>query len=391
MADFTGIEAVTDTLRQLLLQRMEASVGLTVRTAPLDADGATAAPYVNLFLYRISENAEIRNQDLPGRGGPLAFGRPPLSLDLHYLMTAAGIDIDEDRGAQRLLGDAMLVLHDHAIIPQDDPVLHPALVGEVELLKISVDPLDSEDLTKIWTASTSAFRLSVGYKVTVVQLESTLPRRMPKPVLEPPTDPLDPRSGPYVFAVPIDRPQIVSLLVIRPPGTEEMPVPYARTGDVLVIRGSSFYPGTRVLLDGFDASANIAPESTGSTLFVEVPEDPALEAGIRRLELVRNVEVGSNDVPLMRSGVTAFVLIPRIDSITAASGAAGSNLTIDGTNLIAGDGPTFVVVGDQAIEPTAATASQLQIVIPALPADTYPVSVRVNGAESIDPEIFQVT
>jgi hypothetical protein len=391
MADFTGIEAVTDTLRQLLLQRMEASVGLTVRTAPLDADGATAAPYVNLFLYRISENAEIRNQDLPGRGGPLAFGRPPLSLDLHYLMTAAGIDIDEDRGAQRLLGDAMLVLHDHAIIPQDDPVLHPALVGEVELLKISVDSLDSEDLTKIWTASTSAFRLSVGYKVTVVQLESTLPRRMPKPVLEPPTDPLDPRSGPYVFAVPIDRPQIVSLLVIRPPGTEEMPVPYARTGDVLVIRGSSFYPGTRVLLDGFDASANIAPESTGSTLFVEVPEDPALQAGIRRLELVRNVEVGSNDVPLMRSGVTAFVLIPRIDSITAASGAAGSNLTIDGTNLIAGDGPTFVVVGDQAIEPTAATASQLQIVIPALPADTYPVSVRVNGAESIDPEIFQVT
>jgi hypothetical protein len=391
MADFTGIEAVTDTLRQLLLQRMEASVGLTVRTAPLDADGATAAPYVNLFLYRISENAEIRNQDLPGRGGPLAFGRPPLSLDLHYLMTAAGIDIDEDRGAQRLLGDAMLVLHDHAIIPQDDPVLHPALVGEVELLKISVDPLDSEDLTKIWTASTNAFRLSVGYKVTVVQLESTLPRRMPKPVLEPPTDPLDPRSGPYVFAVPIDRPQIVSLLVIRPPGTEEMPVPYARTGDVLVIRGSSFYPGTRVLLDGFDASANIAPESTGSTLFVEVPEDPALQAGIRRLELVRNVEVGSNDVPLMRSGVTAFVLIPRIDSITAASGAAGSNLTIDGTNLIAGDGPTFVVVGDQAIEPTAATASQLQIVIPALPADTYPVSVRVNGAESIDPEIFQVT
>jgi hypothetical protein len=391
MADFTGIEAVTDTLRQLLLQRMEASVGLTVRTAPLDADGATAAPYVNLFLYRISENAEIRNQDLPGRGGPLAFGRPPLSLDLHYLMTAAGIDIDEDRGAQRLLGDAMLVLHDHAIIPQDDPVLHPALVGEVELLKISVDPLDSEDLTKIWTASTNAFRLSVGYKVTVVQLESTLPRRMPKPVLEPPTDPLDLRSGPYVFAVPIDRPQIVSLLVIRPPGTEEMPVPYARTGDVLVIRGSSFYPGTRVLLDGFDASANIAPESTGSTLFVEVPEDPALQAGIRRLELVRNVEVGSNDVPLMRSGVTAFVLIPRIDSITAASGAAGSNLTIDGTNLIAGDGPTFVVVGDQAIEPTAATASQLQIVIPALPADTYPVSVRVNGAESIDPEIFQVT
>jgi hypothetical protein len=386
MADFTGIQAVTATLRALLIDRMEQAATVTVRTSPLDVDGSDEAPYVNIFLYRIAENAELKNQDLPGMVAPLALGHPPLSLDLYYLITAAGADVDDDRAAQRVLGDAMLVLHDHSVIPKDDPVLDPTLQNEVELLKITMEPLDIEELSKIWTASTGALRLSAAYKVTVVQLESSLPRRVPKPVLEPPT------AGPRVYAEPIDRPQIASVAVVRPPDDDEQPVPYVRIGDVLVIRGSSFYPGTRVLLGEVDATAGISADSTNTILEVTIPDDPDLRAGVQRLQLVRDVEVGGNDVPLMRSGVSAIVVIPTLSGLSAASGSAGTTLTMDGGRLVSEDGPTLVMLGDRAVAiEDGGTPTQVEIVVPALGAATYPVSIRVNGAESIDAHNFEVT
>ncbi|GAF88927.1 unnamed protein product, partial [marine sediment metagenome] len=106
--------AVTETVRQLLLERMQEHAALTdVTTLHPDDDDTPDGPWVNLFLYRVTENAALKNQDLPGRGGPLSLGRPPLSLDLHYLITAMGLDSADTRGAQRVLGDAMVTLHDH--------------------------------------------------------------------------------------------------------------------------------------------------------------------------------------------------------------------------------------------------------------------------------------
>src|ERR671914_2351999 len=122
MADFRGIGGVSATLRALLDDRMELpdgvnQVAVTVGPPPFsskDIDPQKEVPRVNLFLYRITENGHVQNQDLPRRGSPGAFGLPPLSLDLHYLVTAYGNDavpgvastFDETR-AHFLLGSAM--------------------------------------------------------------------------------------------------------------------------------------------------------------------------------------------------------------------------------------------------------------------------------------------
>jgi hypothetical protein len=389
MADFSGIQAVTATLRGLLLERMDEAAALTdVTTSTPRTDDIPDGPWVNLFLYRVVENAELRNQDLPGNTSPMALGHPPLSLDLHYLLTAQGLDAEDDRGAHRVLGDAMLTLHDHPVIAKDDPILDPVLQGEVELLKITFEPVGLEQLSNLWAATTAPYRLSVAYRVTVIQLESTRPRVFPKPVLEPPS------AGPRVHAVPSDRPRIASLGVVRPPVTEETPVAYARVGDTLVIHGSAFYPGTRVLLDDVDVTADLLAISTAGTLRVSVRDDPTIGAGIHRLQLIRDVEVGdpARALPLMRSNVAAFVLVPAITGLSPTDGPSGTTVTVQGSRLLSDTGPTLVVVGDRPFAPEpGGTDTQMDVVVTGVPPAEYPVSVRVNGAESIDPHTFEVT
>lgn len=389
MADFSGIQAVSSTLRALLSTRMQEAAALTdVTTARLDLDEPPEGPWVNLFLYRVSESAELKNQDLPGTVGSLALGHPPLSLDLHYLVTAQGLDPDDDRGGHRVLGDAMLVLHDHPVIAKDDPLLDPGLQDEVELLTITLDPLGLEQLTNLWTATTAPYRLSCAYKVTVVQLESARPLRFPKLVREPP------EAGPRVDAVPIDRPRIARLGVVRPPDTDEAPVAYVRIGDTLVIHGSAFYPGTRVLFGDLDVTSETLPGSTSGLLRVTMPDDPALGVGIQRLQLVRDVEVGAppRDLPLMRSNVAAFVLVPTITNVAPSSGPAGTTVTLQGERLTSDSGPTLVVVGDRPFTPEpGAGPTEIEVVVTGIAPATYPVSVRVNGAESIDVSSFEVT
>src|SRR3546814_12025231 len=96
-------------------------------------------------LFQVVENAELRNQEIPGRGHPARYGRPPLSLNLRYLVTCHGATDDQDESdlnAQIVLGDAMRVLHEHAALtesmtigrpaagPVGDPIIAPSRRGD---------------------------------------------------------------------------------------------------------------------------------------------------------------------------------------------------------------------------------------------------------------------
>ena len=77
MSDFRAIGGVSATLQTLLLDRMElpdglASVPVTIGPPPFSSQGRRSArrrtPRVNLFLYRVTENGYLQNQEIPGRG-----------------------------------------------------------------------------------------------------------------------------------------------------------------------------------------------------------------------------------------------------------------------------------------------------------------------------------
>jgi hypothetical protein len=412
MADFRGIGAVSATLHALLADRMELPAGtlavpVTVSAPPEDVPGAEPqpeGPRVNLFLYRVTENATLKNQEIPGHGSTGAYGHPPLSLVLHYLVTAYGTSAQDDqlgdeRIAHDLLGSAMRVLHDFAIIdarlrrvvfpPVGTPILDPVLLNEFERVKLCLDPVSLDDLTKLWTALERRFRLSAAYTVSVVQIESRQPRRFPRPVGEPPA------AGPRVFVVPLRTPEIREIRVRRfddPQGLDR-PYAYARVGDTLVLVGHGF-TGTAISVE--IGGVAVPPASASEDrLEVAVPDTMAGAALIpdeRRLQPGAHpvaVVLGVEGLPQagMRSNHAVFMLVPYVSTVAMVLGTR--RLRIDGQRLIHGTATGEMVVG-QAVIPRAvyltATPTQLEVVLP----DTLPaaaVRCLVSGDLSAFPAL----
>src|SRR5262249_28115468 len=146
----------------------------------LDNNPHKDEPRVNLFLYRVTENGFLQNQEIPGRGSSGGYGHPPLSVNLHYLVTAyrsvpapgGGAVMFDDTNAHFLLGSAMRVLHDVPVVtdgittvraPSGLVVLHESLREEFEQVKVTLEPLTLEDVTKVWTALALRFRPSGPY------------------------------------------------------------------------------------------------------------------------------------------------------------------------------------------------------------------------------------
>ncbi len=135
MSNFEAIRGVTWTLRRLLQDNLEVAP-VTITLVPPDVTLAGLnGRRINLFLYLVEESPYLRNQEIPGEGSPGAYGYPPLSLSLHYLMTAyseGDSSNERDLPAQEALAAGMRVFHDFAILRQDNATLDPSLLGEFE-------------------------------------------------------------------------------------------------------------------------------------------------------------------------------------------------------------------------------------------------------------------
>jgi hypothetical protein len=190
MSNQLAIAAVTATLRSLLVR----GVGIPEVTArPLDnARRSATGNQLNLFLYQVLPDAAFRNQDMPRQIKPGENGFPPLPLMLFYLLTAYSDD-EDDTSAHRLLGEAMGVLHDHPLLGAPEiknatsPITELAdsdLHDQIERVRITLQPLTFEDMSKLWTTFQIHYRLSAAYQVSVVLIESTRLPRTPLPVLQ---------------------------------------------------------------------------------------------------------------------------------------------------------------------------------------------------------------
>lgn len=145
--------------------------------ADLSIQGNGSAGRINIYLYQVLENAYSKNQ--PWRTQPNGDQRyPSLALNLYYMLTPYATD---EVTAHHILSDAMRILHDNALIRGAD--LPATLRLVVEQLAIVLVPLSLEELTRIWNALQSAYRLSVAYEVRVVLLESER-SRTPDRVIE---------------------------------------------------------------------------------------------------------------------------------------------------------------------------------------------------------------
>ena len=406
MSDYLAINGVSEALRSLLVSEMEETVTISFSPPDLKPGASEPGQRINLFLYKIEENVHLRNQEIPGDGHPGSYGNPPLSIALHFMMTAFP-DADDysstyDFEAHKMLADAMRVLNDYPIITDSmvdshgAPILQPSQQNQFEKIKITLEHLDMEELTKIWLSLSTPYRLSVGYSVSVIQIESKRPRKLARPV-----------KTRHLHLLQLRRPQIYDLQV-TPPVSEtidEMPPVTARIGDTLAIHGANFLGISTQVIIG-DARIDVTPVSD-SLIEFEIPDDLLLQPGPTTVgvnvtmatEIVKGgydslgeIDTGEN---IVTSNQAALMLAPKITGISPANGDYNTILTITGERLYKEGLKSYILVGDVAImvekigaiEPTP---TQVQVSLSTLedrPAGTYPVRIRTNGAECLEDDI----
>ncbi len=166
LGDLNTIGDVTQTLVNLL-QGLDITLDSPAQL-PTASTGGESFSRVNLYLYQVSENPYTKNQPWTTRTGG-AQEYPPLSLNLYYLLTPFASDAIS---AQQVLTHAMQLLYVNSIVSDDQ--LSDSLRLTSSQLSINLCQMSLEELTRVWNALQTPYRLSVSYEVRVVLIESMI-------------------------------------------------------------------------------------------------------------------------------------------------------------------------------------------------------------------------
>jgi hypothetical protein len=181
MSDFTVIGAVSRSLKALLVDHVTNSTEPQVPKAPIDLRSPkemAGTKAISLWLYRVIRDGELLNAP-PRRPSPTQQARPALPMDLYYLITPIKQDPETE---QFLLGRVLQVFNDHAILRGS--YLQPPLVPGTDELRLTLETLSLEDLTRVWHALHEPYQLSVSYLVQAVTIDSHHPPVQVAPVIE---------------------------------------------------------------------------------------------------------------------------------------------------------------------------------------------------------------
>ncbi len=200
MGDFTTIGVIGEILKDLLRYNLNKVFTTSFTTqdsvtllSPKSLEGEVNNR-LSIFLFQIIENAYMKNQPLERVGsGQLKY--PPLSLNLYYLLTPYAGEENNIAGwdVHTIIGRTMQILADNAIL--EGPTLYDILIRinredyyeKIESIKILLDSLSLDDLTKIWNSLDTSLRLSVCYEVRVILIESERKKEVQR-IIEKSTD-----------------------------------------------------------------------------------------------------------------------------------------------------------------------------------------------------------
>jgi hypothetical protein len=336
LSNALAIASVTAVLKDLLNNglidhNLASSVGdVTVSAlAPdrIDVTETKETSRLNLFLYRVTPNQGWRNAGLPSRDAAgERLTNPPLALDLHYLLTAYGA---AELHAEILLGYGMQLLHETPVLaraairrslappsavtpggglpPALEALFTSELAEQFEQIRITPQPLTTEEISKLWAAFQTKYRPTAAYQVSAVLIES---RRATRPAL--------PVRARGVHVVPFKRPvieRIMSRENAAAPAVADQPI---LAGHILVIEGVDLRGDiTRVNVGGSEEKPDAA-DVADTQISVTLP--PTLRAGVQGVQVIQRVLLGS---PLaehrgFESNVAAFVLRPRIEAVSVS-------------------------------------------------------------------------
>jgi hypothetical protein len=399
-----AIAAVTATLRDILnlvAQRMpfdpdpdpELNDATCSTKSPDKARASEGANQLNLFLYQTSVHPQLRNMDMPGQTRPGENAPPPLALKLDYVLTAYGKNHD-DLLSHRLLGRAMLLLHDRSVLLPAD--IERSLTGndlhrQIERVRITPHPLTTEELSKLWAVFQTPYRISATYQASVVMIDSAQRSIAALPVL---TRGVESAGGVVPKFPTIER---VALSARAQPAARlphSIP-PTPAAGDPVTVLGHDF-TGTalrvslshRLLADPLELTPG--PDSNDRSLAIALPDDQEqIPVGNYALTVIASpsadpaAERASNTVPL--------AIAPRIISISpspaARDGEGKVTLTVRTSPKVWPQQRASLLVGSYEFIARARTTKtdQLEFDLSNLPegTHTYLLRCRVDGVDSL--------
>jgi hypothetical protein len=174
MSDYTVLAEVGESLARVLWEEIQADpqvIGLIDNENRISLESPfdlreNDAVRLSIYLYRIVENSSSKNQfPVPGNGARLR--KPPLTLDLFYLVTPL---VGSPREQQIVLGKVMHILYDRAIL--EGPDLVGSLAESREEVRVILNPVTLEETTRVWQALEMIYRLSVCYTARVAMVDS---------------------------------------------------------------------------------------------------------------------------------------------------------------------------------------------------------------------------
>jgi hypothetical protein len=361
---YLAIGSVTKSIAELLTRKLNkpplmGSVTLRVTTLPPDDSRVDEADGVNLFLYRVAENPFTRNLDYRGdRVTPAKTKRTPVALSLHYLLTAYAKKGDgtaqDDITAHQILGNALSILHDNATLndihdSEFDADLNTNFAAELrnsfEKIRISPATISMEEFSKIWTGLSKAYRLSVAYEVSLVEIAPLVPPVAPGPPVQ--------RTGLQVTQ--IGRPQISS---ITPPT--------GAVGTEVTIQGSGFKTkgmGTIVNIGEDQFTEADLIKLTPNQIVVKIPEAP-----LRGPKLPLTVSKGGRE-----SDAAFFEVTPWLNALSPSRGVTNIPVTIA---LDPAGAPVTATVGGVAATVSVDSANKVVRV-------TVPDAIPANGPQLV--------
>ncbi len=401
MSNYLAIATVTKALAQMLDAAVKSAVDSAGAVTQRPDPGSKTA-CVDVFLYQVTPNASMRNNDLPTRNAQgQVVSRPTAALDLHYLMTFYGDDSKFE--PQRMLGAVVRSLLAEPGLTRDrilsvskddngDKMGGSNLADAIEQVKFTPQALSLDELSRIWSIFYQVpYALSVGYIATVVTVESEEPVLAGLPVLQrgPNDQGVETQLGPF--------PQLDSWHVGE--GDDDtarlkLPsYPSARLGTVLTLRGRNLGGDSLVVRLVNDHLQSAVPDLPAAAIpgrpgefKVSIPNATAdaskWVAGIYTVSIAVTRSGVERD-----TNVLALPFAPQIAAIAAGPRDGDGNVVVTVTPapavLPAQEAVLALPDRDVTAAPRGAPADPLLFTVLKPPAGSAVVRLRVAGVDSM--------
>lgn len=346
MSSALGIASVTHILKDLLNDGIidndvASALGSAISVTSLPPAQVESSPggnnsQLNIFMYRVTPNIGLMNLGYPSRNsrGDIT-NNPPLALNLHYLLSAFG---ESELHSEILLGYGMQLLHENPVLSREaiNTSLTPAsalnpggrlpnallsltdsgLADQIEQIKITNENINTEEMSRLWTAFQTNYRPCSAYQATVVIIESDKSTSNPLPVKQR-----------RFYTLPFKQPSISKILSQSAPDEPISTNQRILVGHRLVIQGNQLKRDPIAVLINGELFTPLDTDVSDTVVSVILPD--TLRAGILGVQIIHFIEMDTP--PTNRRGAESnlhsFVLSPSIVSESV------SDVVLDGTTV----------------------------------------------------------